>query len=41
MSPGCDLLKAQSSYQQAHDDFVDAWIDYQEKRLEYLSSTGR
>jgi len=36
-----DLLKAQSSCQQAHDDYVDAWTDYQEKRLEYLQSTGR
>ena len=36
-----DLLKAQSSFQQANDDFVDAWIDYQEKRLEYLQATGR
>ena len=36
-----DLLKAQSSYQQANDDFVDAWITYQEKRLEYLQATGR
>lgn len=36
-----DLLKAQSSFQQANDEFVDAWIDYQEKRLEYLQATGR
>ena len=36
-----DLLKAQSSFQQANDDFVDAWITYQEKRLEYLQATGR
>ena len=36
-----DLLKAQSLFQQANDDFVDAWIDYQEKRLEYLQATGR
>lgn len=36
-----DLLKAQSSYQQAHDDFVDAWTDYQLKKLVYLQATGR
>ena len=36
-----DLLKAQSSYQQAQDDFVDAWTDYQLKRLIYLQATGR
>ena len=36
-----DLLKAQSSLQQANDDFVDAWTAYQERRLEYLQSTGR
>lgn len=36
-----DLLKAQSSYQQAQDDFVDAWTDYQLKKLVYLQATGR
>jgi len=36
-----DLLKAQSSYQEANDAFVDAWIEYQQKRLEYLQATGR
>jgi len=36
-----DLLKAQTSFQQAHDEYVDAWTDYQEKRLEYLQATGR
>lgn len=36
-----DLLKAQSLYQQSHDDYVDAWTEYQVKRLEYLQATGR
>lgn len=36
-----DLLKAQSSYQQAQDDLVDAWTDYQLKKLIYLQATGR
>lgn len=36
-----DLLKAQASFQQAHDDFVDAWTEYQQKKLEYLQATGR
>lgn len=36
-----DLLKTQSSYQQAQDDFVDAWTDYQLKKLVYLQATGR
>lgn len=36
-----DLLKAQSSFQQANDDYVDAWTNYQVKRLEYLQATGR
>lgn len=36
-----DLLKAQASYQQAHDDYVDAWTEYQQKKLEYLQATGR
>lgn len=36
-----DLLKAQSALQQSNDDYVDAWTTYQEKRLEYLQSTGR
>jgi len=36
-----DLLKAQSLYQQSHDDYVDAWTQYQVKRLEYLQATGR
>lgn len=36
-----DLLKAQSSLQQANDDYVDAWATYQEKRLEYMQATGR
>lgn len=36
-----DLLKAQSSMQEANDAFTDAWIDYQQKRLEYLQATGR
>jgi len=36
-----DLLQAQSLYQQSHDDFVDAWTQYQVKRLEYLQATGR
>lgn len=36
-----DLLKAQASFQQANDDYVDAWTDYQQKRLIYLQATGR
>ena len=36
-----DLLKAQSSLQQAQDGYVDAWSSYQQKRLEYLQATGR
>lgn len=36
-----DLLQAQSLYQQSHDDYVDAWTEYQIKRLEYLQATGR
>jgi len=36
-----DLLKAQSSYQESQDAFTDAWIEYQQKRLEYLQATGR
>lgn len=36
-----DLLKAQSSMQEANDAFTVAWIDYQQKRLEYLQATGR
>ncbi|MBQ0049902.1 MAG: TolC family protein [Bacteroidales bacterium] len=36
-----NLLKAQSSVQEAQDAFTDAWIDYQQKRLEYLQATGR
>jgi len=36
-----DLLTAQTSYQEAQDAFTDAWIDYQQKRLEYLQATGR
>jgi len=36
-----DLLKAQSSMQEALDGFTDAWIEYQQKRLEYLQVTGR
>jgi len=36
-----DLLKAQSSLQQAQDGYVDAWSAYQQKRLEYLQATGR
>lgn len=36
-----DLLKAQSSFLEAQDAFTDAWIDYQQKRLEYLQATGR
>lgn len=36
-----DLLEAQSLYQQSRDSYVDAWTQYQIKRLEYLQATGR
>lgn len=36
-----DLLKAQTLYRQAHDQFVDAYGDYQIKTVEYLQATGR
>lgn len=36
-----DLLQAQTLHQQALDGYVDAWTQYQTKRLEYLQATGR
>lgn len=36
-----DLLKAQALYRQSHDQFVDAYGEYQLKTTEYLQSTGR
>ncbi len=36
-----ELLQAQSLNQQSHDKYVDAWTQYQIKRLEYLQTTGR
>ncbi|MBD5355388.1 MAG: TolC family protein [Bacteroides sp.] len=36
-----DLLKAQTLFQQSHNQFVDAYGDYQIKTIEYLQSTGR
>lgn len=35
-----ELLQAQSLNQQSHDKYVDAWIQYQIKRLEYLQTIG-
>lgn len=36
-----DLLKAQTLYRESHDQFVDAYGEYQIKTTEYLQSTGR
>lgn len=36
-----DLLKAQTLFRQSHDQFVDAYGDYQIKTIEYLQATGR
>lgn len=36
-----DLLDAQSSYQQSHDQYVDAYIDYQQNLLKYRQATGQ
>ena len=36
-----DLLDAQSSYQQARDKFVDAYINYQTNLLKYRQATGQ
>ncbi|MCR4764638.1 MAG: TolC family protein [Bacteroidaceae bacterium] len=35
-----DLLDAQSSYQQSRDNYVDAYIDYQESILKYRQAVG-
>ena len=36
-----DLLKAQTLYRQSHDQFVDAYGEYQIRTTEYLQATGR
>lgn len=36
-----DLLKAQALYQQSCDGFVDAFTQYQIKRLEYIQNSGQ
>ena len=36
-----DLLDAQSMFQQSRDTYVDAYSQYQIKKLEYLLATGR
>ncbi len=36
-----DLLDAQSSYQQSRDQYVDAYIDYQQNLLKYCQATGQ
>lgn len=36
-----DLLEAQSLYRQSCDGYVDAYVDFQIKKLEYLQATGR
>ncbi len=36
-----DLLNAQTLYQQSQDKFIDAYGQFQLKRLSYLQSTGR
>lgn len=36
-----DLMQAQSQYQQARDQYVDAYVALQLKKTEYLQSTGR
>ena len=36
-----DLLDAQSSYQQSCDQYVDAYIDYQQNLLKYRQATGQ
>ena len=36
-----DLLDAQSSYQQSRDQYVDAYIDYQQNLLKYRQATGQ
>lgn len=36
-----DLLDAQTLYQQARDSFVEAYMQYEVKRTEYLQATGR
>jgi len=36
-----DLLDAQNHYQQARDEYVDAYIDYQENLLKYRQATGQ
>lgn len=36
-----DLLEAQTLYQQSRDKYVEAWTQYQIRRIEYLQATGR
>ena len=36
-----DLLDAQTLYQQSHDQFVEAFAQYEIKKREYLQATGR
>ncbi len=36
-----DLLDAQSSYQQSRDQYVDAYIEYQQNLLKYRQATGQ
>ena len=36
-----DLLDAQSMFQQSRDQYVDAFVQFQIKKLEYLQATGR
>ncbi len=36
-----NLLDAQSSYQQSRDQYVDAYIDYQQNLLKYRQATGQ
>ena len=36
-----DLLDAQSCYQQSRDQYVDAYIDYQQNLLKYRQATGQ
>lgn len=36
-----DLLNAQSMFQQSHDKYVDAYSQYEIKKLEYMQVTGR
>lgn len=35
------LLKAQALFRQSHNQYVDAYGDYQIKTVEYLQATGR